>query len=205
MSDDPTAQASANEVEPRDPTAQPPANEVEPGDHTTQASANEVEPHDPTGLDLASEIARATLRSAPAPRPARRKRAATGQATRKPGASGRDMQPLSDALSEVVTQRGWAKQISLHTLLNNWASLVGDAIADHSTPESYADKVLGVRAESTAWATSLRLMAHQLVAKLNAELGDGTVVRIVVRGPSAPSWKHGRRSVQGRGPRDTYG
>nr|NLD40552.1 DUF721 domain-containing protein [Actinomycetales bacterium] len=27
----------------------------------------------------------------------------------------------------------------------------------------------------------------------------------VVLGPKAPSWKHGIRSVPGRGPRDTYG
>jgi predicted nucleic acid-binding Zn ribbon protein len=49
-------------------------------------------------------------------------------------------------------------------------------------------------------------MAPQLVAMLNEQLGDGTVTRIAVLGPDAPSWKKGRRSVRdGRGPRDTYG
>ncbi|MGB4918016.1 MAG: DUF721 domain-containing protein, partial [Propionicimonas sp.] len=37
------------------------------------------------------------------------------------------------------------------------------------------------------------------------QLGQGTVERVVVVGPSAPSWKKGKRSVPGRGPRDTYG
>ncbi|MFZ1282737.1 MAG: DUF721 domain-containing protein, partial [Propionicimonas sp.] len=45
----------------------------------------------------------------------------------------------------------------------------------------------------------------QLVARLNDQLGQGTVERVVVVGPSAPSWKKGKRSVPGRGPRDTYG
>ena len=74
-------------------------------------------------------------------------------------------------------------------------------------PESPpSDQVLLVRAESTTWATVLRQLAPQIVAKLNAELGEGSVVRIEVRGPAAPSWKHGIRSVRdGRGPRDTYG
>jgi predicted nucleic acid-binding Zn ribbon protein len=41
---------------------------------------------------------------------------------------------------------------------------------------------------------------------LNEALGDGTITRIKVLGPDAPSWKKGRRSVRdGLGPRDTYG
>ena len=43
------------------------------------------------------------------------------------------------------------------------------------------------------------------IARLNRELGDQTVLRVDFRGPQAPSWKKGPRSVQGRGPRDTYG
>jgi predicted nucleic acid-binding Zn ribbon protein len=31
------------------------------------------------------------------------------------------------------------------------------------------------------------------------------IVDITVKAPGAPSWKHGPRSVPGRGPRDTYG
>ena len=49
-------------------------------------------------------------------------------------------------------------------------------------------------------------MAPQLVALLNDHLGDGTVTRVKILGPDAPSWKKGRCSVRdGRGPRDTYG
>ena len=65
--------------------------------------------------------------------------------------------------------------------------------------------MLTVRAESSTWATSLRTIAPQLVAMLNEQLGQGTVTRVLVVGPEAPSWKKGRRSVPGRGPRDTYG
>ncbi|MET1004164.1 MAG: DUF721 domain-containing protein, partial [Propionibacteriaceae bacterium] len=40
----------------------------------------------------------------------------------------------------------------------------------------------------------------------NDKLGDGTVSRVTVLAPDAPSWKKGRLSVRdGRGPRDTYG
>ena len=94
----------------------------------------------------------------------------------------------------------------MHTLLARCGLLVGASNAAHSSPEGYADTVLTVRADSTAWATQLRYLSPQLVAMLNEQLGDGTVTRIKVLGPDAPSWKKGPRSVRdGRGPRDSYG
>ena len=52
-----------------------------------------------------------------------------------------------------------------------------------------------------------------LARSLGADTKPGTTVllpgpagqRVVVVGPNTPSWKRGRRSVPGRGPRDTYG
>ncbi|WP_302968247.1 hypothetical protein [uncultured Varibaculum sp.] len=35
--------------------------------------------------------------------------------------------------------------------------------------------------------------------------GSVVIKRLIILGPKAPSWKHGPRSVKGRGPRDTYG
>jgi predicted nucleic acid-binding Zn ribbon protein len=51
----------------------------------------------------------------------------------------------------------------------------------------------------------LRLLSMRLLEKFRVELGDGVVTSIQVLGPSAPSWRKGGRSVNGRGPRDTYG
>ncbi|HET6240646.1 MAG TPA: DciA family protein, partial [Arthrobacter sp.] len=57
----------------------------------------------------------------------------------------------------------------------------------------------------TAWATQLRLLSISLLEKFRTELGDGVVTRIQVLGPAAPNWRKGLRTVNGRGPRDTYG
>jgi predicted nucleic acid-binding Zn ribbon protein len=86
-----------------------------------------------------------------------------------------------------------------------WARIVGDDVAKHATPVSLEDGVLTVRAASTAWATQLRLLQRQLLAKLAAGVGAGIVTRLKVQGPAAPSWRYGPRHVSGRGPRDTYG
>ena len=109
-------------------------------------------------------------------------------------------------MEDLVRRKGWATDLNVHTLLGRWGLLVGSGVAAHSRPEAYADTVLTVRTDSTAWATQLRMMAPRLVARLNEQLGEGTVTRVTVLGPDAPSWKKGLRSVRdGRGPRDTYG
>ena len=170
------------------------------------AGAEPEEPHDPTGLGLAQDMARslgAQLR--------RRRRQTQPRQRTDPQVSGarpddRDPKRLSDAVDRLVEAKGWATDVNVHTLLARWALLVGPGTGDHSKPEAYADTILTVRTDSTAWATQLRHLAPQLVAMLNEQLGDGTVTRIKVLGPDAPTWKKGRLSVRdGRGPRDTYG
>lgn len=163
---------------------------------------------DPLGLGFAAQIANQVAGTqAPRGLPRRRPRRPRAIATRSgAGPDGRDPQTLGDLLGRVVRDQDWTIQVGVRQLLLSWPALVGQAIADHSEPTGYADGVVQVQADSTAWATALRQLAPQLVAKLNERLGDGTVTRIDVRGPNAPTWKHGIRSVRdGRGPRDTYG
>jgi predicted nucleic acid-binding Zn ribbon protein len=87
-----------------------------------------------------------------------------------------------------------------------WPALVGADVAAHCTPLTLTDGELRITAESTAWATQLRLLGSTLLARLVSELGPEVVTKLVITGPVGPSWKHGGRSVRGaRGPRDTYG
>ena len=72
-------------------------------------------------------------------------------------------------------------------------------------PTALRDGVLSVSAESTAWATQLRMVQAQLLAKIAAAVGDGVVTSLKIIGPVAPSWRKGRYHIAGRGPRDTYG
>ena len=92
------------------------------------------------------------------------------------------------------------------SVFGRWAEIVGADLAGHTRPERLAGGELTVAADSTAWATQVRLLAAQLVARLNRELGDGTVLRVKVSGPVAADRKPGQWRVRGgRGPRDTYG
>ena len=121
------------------------------------------------------------------------------------GADDRDPQPLGRLASRLSGERGWAPQLSGGAVFGRWAELVGDEVAEHARPVALRDGVLTVQADSTAWATQLRLLQRQLLGRLAAALGDGVVTTMRIHGPTAPSWRRGPRHVSGRGPRDTYG
>ena len=160
--------------------------------------------HDPQGLDLARALAGRLKNVKPGPRrkPRRRRGQAEVSGARP---DDRDPQLLNATIGRLLRDQGWEVDVAVHGVMARWPAIVGPEIAQHCTPERYADTELTVRTDSTAWAVQLKQLAPTLVHTLNAELGDGTVTRVVVLGPNAPSWRKGPRTVRGRGPRDTYG
>jgi predicted nucleic acid-binding Zn ribbon protein len=121
------------------------------------------------------------------------------------GADPRDPQPFGTLVRRLVSDRGWEATAASAGVLANWDRIVGAEVAARSQPVSLRDGELTVAAESTAWATQLRLLVPRLMTRIRAELGPGVVTRIRVHGPTAPTWGTGPRRVAGRGPRDTYG
>jgi predicted nucleic acid-binding Zn ribbon protein len=121
------------------------------------------------------------------------------------GADERDPQPLGRLAGRIALERGWTGRLTTGQLFNRWAAIVGEDVAEHARPIELKDAELTVQADSTAWATQLRLLQKQLIAKIAAGVGNGVVKRLKVLAPTAPSWRYGPRHVRGRGPRDTYG
>ena len=135
----------------------------------------------------------------------RRRRFADGPTYSGARADGRDPMSIGAIVGKAVPELGWIGPLAEARLMTQWASVVGPEIAARCQPVSLVDGDLKVAAESTAWATQLRMMAPQILAKITADLPRGLVNKIVITGPSGPSWKRGPWSVRGRGVRDTYG
>ncbi len=158
----------------------------------------------------ALERARAAARArgaVPGRAPSRRRRDPMAGA-RRSGAhpDGRDPQLVGVSLDRMVDDRGWSEPLAVGGVMGRWHAVVGSEIAGHCRPEAFVDGVLTVRAESTAWATQLRLLVGTVMRRLTEEVGEGVVERVVVQGPVGPSWRRGPRTAPGaRGPRDTYG
>lgn len=180
-------------------------------DHTPPTpddGEGEVGPSVEDAASSALARARATaakkgLRPGMKPRPKRRRHPG-GPPTK--GAGGRDPMTIGDQLERLVGDRGWQVDVAAGSVMGRWSEIVGPQVAEHCEPVTFEDGVLSVRADSTAWATQIRLLSSSLLGRISDAVGPDVVHELRVHGPSAPSWKRGlRRSSDGRGPRDTYG
>jgi predicted nucleic acid-binding Zn ribbon protein len=163
-----------------------------------------------SGVDLARVALRAAKEQARARGAAavQKKQARRGGLRSGARADGRDPLPLGAAINRLITERGWEAPAAVGGVMGRWPQLVGQEVAQHCAPARYdeEERVLTVQCDSTAWATQLRLLAPTLVARLNADLGHGTVKLIKVLGPAGPPRSYGRLRAPGsRGPGDTYG
>ncbi|WP_455358454.1 DUF721 domain-containing protein [Streptomyces sp. SYSU K21746] len=165
-----------------------------------------------SGVDLARQALAAAKEQARARGAAaqQKKQARRGGLRSGARADGRDPLQLGAALERLKTERGWEMPMAVGGVMGRWPEIVGDDLAKHCVPLRYDDdpveRVLTVQCDSTAWATQLRLLAPQLVARLNADLGQGSVRLIKVLGPGGPERRFGPLRAPGsRGPGDTYG
>ncbi|MFB6780103.1 MULTISPECIES: DUF721 domain-containing protein [unclassified Streptomyces] len=178
-----------------------------------QEPLGEVKLPEASGVDLARVALRAAKEQARARGAAaqQKKQARRGGGLRSGArADGRDPLPLGAAINRLITERGWETPAAVGGVMGRWPQIVGEDLANHCVPLRYdeapEERVLTVQCDSTAWATQLRLLAPQLVARLNADLGHGTVKLIKVLGPGGPQRRFGPLRVPGStGPGDTYG
>ena len=166
---------------------------------------------EPSGPDLARQLLeQAKARAGRVPTEEQRRAAAAARAAKRRGEGKRakgDPQSFGAAIEAFLKVRGWQDESRVHAVLARWPEIAGPEIADHCVPSSLRDGDLVLTAESTAWATQLRLMARQIAERVNADLGAPVVKTVKVHGPAgARARKPGEWRVRGgRGERDTYG
>lgn len=152
----------------------------------------------------AADAARLAAERSAAGRRRAANRAANAAPRRAPSGDG-DPVPFGSAIEDLLAARGWQGEAKVAQVTADWPRTVGEDLAAHCRPVALRDGTLTVEAESTAWATQIRLLAPRLLARIAEVAGAGVVTRLTVHGPAGPSWRHGRLRVPGRGPRDTYG
>jgi predicted nucleic acid-binding Zn ribbon protein len=86
---------------------------------------------------------------------------------------------LADRLAPLTT---------LAVVQRAWPAVVGDAIAAQAHPTSERGGVLTITCTSAVWAQELDLMAPDVVARLNAELGSEAVRGLRCSSAPARGW-----------------
>jgi predicted nucleic acid-binding Zn ribbon protein len=115
------------------------------------------------------------------PEPRRRRRA-------RGGVPGELNEPtsLGDALTAVGAELGLDDPVVAVALTDNWAAVVGDAIAAHSRPRTLRGGELTIAVDESPWATELRYLEQAIRERVAAVTGVDAVraVRVVVEPPN---------------------
>ncbi|MFI1189704.1 DciA family protein [Streptomyces californicus] len=105
--------------------------------------------------------------------PATRRRTGKQRSTNR--GDGRDPLALGPALGRLMAERGWERPAASGSVLGNWAKIAGgdgSELVNHVTAVRFDEATgqLDLAADSTAWATQVRLIGPQLVQRANAFL-----------------------------------
>ena len=117
----------------------------------------------------------------------------------------RDPQPLGRVTRDLAKKRGWSARVAEGTVLGQWPSVVGSRSPTTPRRPRLRDGVLSVIAESTAWATQLRMIQAQLLGqdRCGGRRRGGDFAED--HRPGRPVVAQGPSPYRRRGPRDTYG
>ena len=79
--------------------------------------------------------------------------------------------PLSEALGVLSQRMGVAGPDVLSTVFGHWAELVGASMAAHVRPLRLQERTLIVTADHPAWATQVRHLATDILARVRDACG----------------------------------
>lgn len=122
-----------------------------------------------------------------------------------PFGKGREPRSLESVLQVTARQMGWSEELSQAQVVASWPDFVGERLAGHTEVVGIQRGILQVQCDSTTWATELRRLRAEILTRMMDTYPESGITDIRFLAPGAPSWRHGPRSVRGRGPRDTYG
>ena len=73
------------------------------------------------------------------------------------------------------------KRLRLELLRNNWPSIAGERMADHSRPTRLSRGTLTVAADGASWAEELSAVSFELLKNIEKVLGRGSVRKLRVQ------------------------
>jgi len=89
--------------------------------------------------------------------------------------------PLRGGLDRVLRRLGGSSAASTEALSGHWADLVGESVATHCSPVAVNNSVLVVAVSDPAWASQLKFLEPDLVARMNEKLGEKSIESIEFR------------------------
>ena len=89
--------------------------------------------------------------------------------------------PIGEVLQKVLRECRPQQDPALLRVWDIWDQAVGTVIAPNARPVAFNGNVLLVHVVSATWLHHLRFLEREMIAKLNAILGDGKVKAIKLK------------------------
>jgi len=100
---------------------------------------------------------------------------------------------VADLLSKLLRGTPAEKRLKEGRIWMVWEQAVGSRIASHASPAAFRDGTLTLNVDSAPWLQQLTYLKRELIAKVNAELGEELVKELYMKGgkvtPPAPAEK----------------
>jgi predicted nucleic acid-binding Zn ribbon protein len=86
---------------------------------------------------------------------------------------------IGPVVQQLLEASGVAEQVRRQSALEEWAGLVGEAIAAVTHARSLSEGTLFVEVRSSSWMMELELMKGEILRRMNAGREGATLERIV--------------------------
>ena len=97
------------------------------------------------------------------------------------------IQRITELLESALAEAGLEATTDIWRIAESWTSIVGERIAKHATPSRLARGELVVAVPEAVWRQELSLLAPEITARVNQQLGKQAVERIrLVAGDPRP-------------------
>ncbi len=77
---------------------------------------------------------------------------------------------IAGVLPTLMRERGWEKQLDLHSIFPRWQELVGKEVSDHAQPLKIVRGTLWLEVENSSWLQHLQYQKIELLDVLNQSL-----------------------------------
>ncbi|MDQ3757402.1 MAG: DUF721 domain-containing protein [Actinomycetota bacterium] len=104
----------------------------------------------------------------------------TGNWRPLPQPGGNDPRRIGESLDRYAARSGASRPV-LATVFGRWAEVVGVDLAAHARPVSISDGALVVAVDDPTWASQLRWLGEDLLARLAEAAGEPVAERVEVR------------------------
>ena len=91
------------------------------------------------------------------------------------------LRPIGAGLEKMLRALGMPETIDVASLVDDWATIAGEPFGSMSSPASFGDGVLTLRAEDGVAASLLKYRVGDLIGRLSERFGDGVVTSVRIR------------------------